>query len=407
MKAQDKSVTTRAQTAMDRDTKNFQMKKAKRRPTTTKPQSHKNTSSLVPSGKLELPQTHDGKVEAAKEVNNSNLGGSKMSNKKSNQSSRTAEGNTSLKTKTLTGNFGPGRRTQGNPSSKNTKVLVSSGKIKTTKKTSHQVPSMADKPSTIMKSEDSKAQPPIGEKSTDDAMLDNTSSDRDLAMQNIIQSPKYRRACSPASYVFFSLENKESSIIVEVDGCTKSCTQNNPTGGNSRLVRRLSSERASTRCPGGTKEYMSYHKGSSELALLQEILSDSGNNVTSGSFDSWPFSSCENSEESRVQHRSDYDVSEVHGDLADINDYNKLGSMLDCKATMTPGYSCSCGEHSSYETDSTLDEEYIFSDTSLDLSLSEDDDTNSSSKFDAFGKGQEERMDDVMVCPEYIQGSHI
>ncbi|XP_073503736.1 uncharacterized protein [Phyllobates terribilis] len=398
MKAADMPATTRAQTAMDRDAKNVQMEKDKCRTTTTKPESRKNSSCLVSLGNLEFPCTSDGKVETAKKVNNSDLDSSNISINKSNQSPRTAEGNPSAKTKTMMRRYGPARRPQGNPSSKNAKVFVSSGKIKANK-TSYHVPSIVVNPSTIIKSEDSKGQPLFGENSMDDVTSGNISTDGDLTMQNKIQSPKYRRASSPASYVFFALENKESSIILEVDGCTKKCTQDGPTSAKSRIIRRLSSGCANTRsqCSGENKGYISFDKGSSELALLQEILSDSGNNVTSGSFDSWPFSSCDSSQETRVQHGEHDDIIEVHGDFAD---YNKLGSTLDCEVTMTTGYRCSCVEHSSYETDSSLDEEYIFSDTSFDLSLSEDD-TDSSSKFDALGEGQEEHNVDVMKQSKY------
>ncbi|XP_069590232.1 uncharacterized protein [Ranitomeya imitator] len=403
MKAPDMPATTRARTAMDRDTKNIQMKKDKRRPTTTKPQSCKTSSCLVPSGKLEFPRTHDGKVETAKEVNNSVLDSSKISIKKSNQSPGAAEGTQSLKTETLIRRYGPARRPPGNARSAKAKVFVSLGKINANKESSSQVPSMEVNPSTIIKSEDSKGQTLFGESSMDDVTSGNTSTDRGPTMQNKVQSPKYSRAWSPASYVFFALENKGSSIILEVDGCTKRCTQVDPTSAKLRIKRRLSTESANIKSQysGENKEYISFDKGSSELALLQEILSDSGNNVTSGSFDSWPFSSFENSQETRVQHGEHDGISEVHGDFADINDYNKLGSTLDREAIMTTGYSCSTGEHSSYETDSSLDEEYIFSDTSLDLSLSEDDNTHSSSKLDALDEGREEHNVDVMKHSKY------
>ncbi|XP_077131198.1 uncharacterized protein LOC143785940 [Ranitomeya variabilis] len=403
MKAPDMPATTRARTAMDRDTKNVQMKKEKHRPTTTKPRSRKTSSCLVPSGKLEFPRTHDGKEETAKEVNNSVLDDSKISIKKSNQLPGAAKGTQLLKTKTLIRRYGPARRPPGNASSKKAKVFVCSGKINTSKETSSQVPSIVVNPSTIIKSEDSKGQTLFGEGSLDDVTSGNTSTDRDPTMQNKIQSPKYSRAWSPTSYVFFALENKESSIILEVDGCTKRCTQVDPTSAKSRIKRRLSSESANSKSQysGENKEYISFDKGSSELALLQEILSDSGNNVTSSSFDSWPFSRFENSQETRVEHGEHDDISEVHGDFADINDYNKLSSTLDREAIMTTGYSCSTGEHSSYETDSSLDEEYIFSDTSLDLSLSEDDNMHSSSKLDALDEGREEHNVDVMKHSKY------
>ncbi|XP_073399284.1 uncharacterized protein [Dendrobates tinctorius] len=403
MKASGMPATTRARTATDRDTKNVQLKKDKHRPTTPKPQSCKTDSCLVPSGKLEFPRTHDGKVETAKEVNNSDLDGSKISIKKSNQSPGTAEGTQSLKTKTLIRRYGPVRRPPGNASSKKAKVFVSSGKINASKETSSQVPSMVVKPSTTIKSDDSKGQPLLSECSMDNVTPGNTSTDIDMTMQNKIPSPKYSRACSPPSYVFFALENKESSIILEVDGSTKRCTQLDPTSAKSRIIRRLSSECANTKSQysGENKEHISFDKGSSELPLLQDILADFANNVTSGSVDSWTFSSFENSQETRVQHGEHDDISEVPGAFADIKDYNKLGSTLDREAIMTTGYSCSTGEHSSYETDSSLDEEYIFSDTSLDLSLSENDDTDSSSKLDALDEGREEHNVEVMKRSKY------
>lgn len=370
------------------DTKNCQMKKDKYRPTTTKPQHNKNTSRKVSSEKLEFPRINDGKVEK-KENNSPEI------NNKSVQSPRITEGNTSLKTRTLIRKYGPSeRRPQGIPSSKKAKVLVSSVEAKTSGETSDQVTLMVDRCSTTITSDDSKEQPELGENNMDDVTSSNTSSDSDLTAQGKIQSPKCGRASSPARYVFFAFENKESSIIVEVNGCTKR-SQEGSTGGKSRFLRRVSSGRANTgsQCSGENQEYISLDQGSSELALLQDILSESGNKVMSGSLDSKPFSSPENG--------ADDDVNE-----GNIDDYDKLRSQPGCEAVETSGSSCSCGEHGGYETDSTLDEEYIFSDTSSDP---EDDDSHSSSKFDVFGKGpeqrQEEHNDDVMVCHVAIQNS--
>ncbi|XP_040297376.1 uncharacterized protein LOC121008747 [Bufo bufo] len=370
-------------------TKNCQTKKDKCRPTTSKPQSSKNISCLVSSKKVEFPITHDGKLETSKKESDKDLDSWKINNKKSIQSPRTAEGNTS-KTRTLITRYGSSeRRPQGIPSSKKATFQASSGKTRTSKDTSDQVTLMTEKHSTTIMSDGSKAQPLLGEDTMYNITSSNTSTKRDLTIQSNIQPPKYRRASSPASYVFFALENKESSTIDQVNECTKRYLQDGSSGPKLRIRRRAFSEMTNieSQRSGEGKNYISFNRTSSQLALLQELLSNSVNNVTSGSLDSQPFSSRENSEETRAQCGAD---DEVHGDHTHKNDYDKLCSQLDCAAAKTSGYTCSCGEHSGYETDSTLDEEFIFSDTSLDLSLSDDDDSDSSSKFDVLGN-----------CPEY------
>ncbi|XP_075686294.1 uncharacterized protein LOC142655703 isoform X2 [Rhinoderma darwinii] len=401
------SAATRTQTAADKDSKNCQMKKYISRPLMTKPQQSKITSCLVTSKKVEYPHTQDGKVQNVKKENK-NLDRYKINNNMSTQSPRTAEGNASLKTRTLIRKYGSSeRRPQSIPSSKKAIFLVSSGKTKTIREKADQVTSMVGKRSIIITSDGSKDQPLLGENHMDDVTSSNTSSDRDLTMQNNIQPPKYRRASSPASYVFFALENNESSIIVQVNGCPKRSTPEGSTGGMSR-IKRVFSEGGNigSQSSGENQKYINTGDEASELAILQELLLDSGNNINSGSTDSQPFYNEKNREETRADHHgADDDINKVQVDQADINDYEKLCSPLDGKDMKTSGYSCSCGKHSSYETDSTLDEEYIFSDTSLDLSLSEDDDSDSSSKSDVLCKGpkygQEEYNADVMKISKH------
>ncbi|XP_066432345.1 uncharacterized protein [Eleutherodactylus coqui] len=390
------SAAVRAQTATYRDTKSCQMKKVKCRPTTSKPRHDQNPTWVVSSEKLEFPQTKDGKEETSRKENNGDSYSSKFNNKKSSQSDRTAEGNTSLSTGTLIRKYGSsGRRPRGIANSNTAKVLVSSGKTETSRDKRNQVTLMADKHSNTLTSDNSKEHPLLGE-NKDDGTSGDTSSVRDLTMQNKIQPPKHRRASSPASYVFFAVENKETSVTVKVNKCTKRHTQGGSTGAKSRFLKRRSCEHANigVPCSGENKNYVRFQKGSSELALLREILSESKNNVTSGAPDSQPFSSRENIEERRTPLRADDDViREGHGHLKHINDYDKLCSQVDCEAIKRSGNGRSCGECSSYETDSTLDEEYIFSDTPLDLSLSEDDDFDSSSKFDVFRKRLEHNQE--------------
>ncbi|KAM3916009.1 LOW QUALITY PROTEIN: uncharacterized protein RB166_015379 [Leptodactylus fuscus] len=356
----------RAPTAKDRDTKNGQMRKNKCRSTTTKPRKKKNASCMVSSEKLELSRTQD------KEEKSNDLDLKLKTNNKMLTQSKRDEGNTSQNTRTLIRKYGSSqRRPQGVPGS-----------------------SMVEDHSNTVRSGNSRDQPLLGENNRDDATSNNTRSDRDLTTQNKTVSPKYRRASSPASYVFFAVETKESSLIVQVNGCSKGYTQHDTTGEKSKIVR-VSSERVNIglQCPGENKKYPSFEKGSSELALLQEILSDAGNNVTSASLDSHLFSSSEKTEGKKFQHGADNnDGNGVHGDLPHLSD--RLCSKLDCEAKRTSMYSCSCEDLSSYETDSTLDEEYIFSDTSLDLSLSDDD---SDSSF---------RSDIVYERPEYNNEEH-
>ncbi|XP_056389604.1 uncharacterized protein LOC130283909 isoform X3 [Hyla sarda] len=382
------SAATRPQTAVIRDMKTCQLTKDNVRPTSTKPQHNKHSSYMVSSKKLEFPHINDGKVETT-EKENDHLNSVEINKKKSIQSPRIVEGNSSLKTR----KYGLSeRRSQGLPSSKKAKVPVSLRKTKTNRETSDQVTSVVDRRTAVRTSDDNKDQSLFSENMYN-ITSNITDSNIDLTMQDKIQSPKYKRANSPARYVFFAVENKESPIIVQVNGNTKKHTQDGSIGGKTGIMRHVSSENANngSQC-SDEKTYTRFDKGSSELALLQEILLDSGNNLTSGSTESHPFSNYEKSEGTGAQ-----EVSEVYRDLTHISDCDQLCSQLNCEAPNTSGYSCSSGEHSSYETDSTLDEEYMLSDLSLDLSLSEDEDSHSFSKF--LNKGPEcnqEKHSEVM-----------
>ncbi|XP_071976728.1 uncharacterized protein [Engystomops pustulosus] len=367
------TTANRAQTARHKDNKNCQKTRDKRRPTTSKPLNSKDNDLLVSSKELGFPHIHEEKLETAKKENRSDLDSDRTNNTKSTKSPRMAEGHTPPKPRTSLRSFGSStRRRQVVPASgKQAKVLVSSEKTGTSR-----VISAVDKRFTSMTSDVRKEKPVLEVGNTDEVTSTNSSSGKKL---NTREVQKHSRASSPAGYVFFAVESKESSVIVQVNGCSKRYTQDGSTGGRSKMVRRESSTCVNNEphCPGENKNYLSSDKGSSELALLQEILSDSGNDVTYSSLDSQPFSSCGNNEEERDRREADEDVTKEHRKL---RHHNKLCSQADCEAKMTSGYSCSCEDHSLYETDSTLDEEYFFSDTTLEPSLSDDDYSDSSSK---------------------------
>ncbi|KAM5151835.1 uncharacterized protein ACMZJ9_010094 [Mantella aurantiaca] len=220
-------------------------------------------------------------------------------------------------------------------------------------------------------------------------MLDNTidkitkerkNTYEDLQEQKNIQTGelpelKHRRASSPVSFVFFSHEKQESC---DFDGVNIHAMSNllNSRGENTEPAQSMKErvEHAST-----TNNQDKYEVGASQLYLLQQILLKSEGNLEDSAPRANPQPSMDSLEnpEKRV---SQYDKSDQSNEVHRIHGETCDGIYHPIATTAVQNLFCHCEECCSYESDSTLSEEYLFSDSSLVLSLSEDEECDICSK---------------------------
>ncbi|XP_075037603.1 uncharacterized protein LOC142098681 [Mixophyes fleayi] len=231
--------------------------------------------------------------------------------------------------------------------------------------------------------EDGSTRPsPLGE-NLDNVITKNTAGN--LQTQNNIQTdglttPKYRKASSPASYVFFSRESEKSPVIVKVNEHAKNNTSSGLTYGAS-----YDGMKQSVQYSFSDNRKEEIDDRASQLLILQQLLLESEDNLTAVSPRpaSQPLSNCLNNAEATVDNGTKADEdNEVHS------------ALLDSEAAQTSGYCCSCGDHCSYVSDSMLDEDYLFFDTSLELSLSDDEGSETPSKFGNLGNEAEENNEE-------------
>ncbi|XP_063790473.1 uncharacterized protein LOC134945238 isoform X2 [Pseudophryne corroboree] len=252
----------------------------------------------------------------------------------------------------------------------------------TSKNVSDQVIMVVEPPSKTIAADGSIQQSPIGEKDLDNGVTATAiSTVGNLLVQNNLQAealtaPNYGNAGSPASYAVVSHESKESPVIDEVNGHAWKNTSFALINGDTKETIRASSDgmnQDSQYLPSdGTKDGIDDR--ASQLLLLQ-VLSQSVDNVPASSprADSQPCSNCWNNAEATDFHRAKADEDiEVH---TQSHGYTGSCFQLDSDAAQTSGYCCSCGDGCSYVSDSTLDEDYLFYDTSLSLSEDEDSET--------------------------------
>ncbi|OCT64107.1 uncharacterized protein LOC108701546 [Xenopus laevis] len=200
--------------------------------------------------------------------------------------------------------------------------------------------------------------------------------------------PQSGKASIPASYIFFSLDIRNISTPDAepvghswIEDSINSNYKHKPklaTPDNKAQIEPSSSS--------GTHLDEGINRNSSQFTLLQQILSDPAVNSSTAS-DSYPiYSSPEEQENAQITvSRSDRLFSEENIiPSADIGQTSSSQCQHSSPTTQTSG--CPPEEdQGSFVSDTTLDEEYLFSDTSLMLSLSDENSENLSSQSEAEG----------------------
>ncbi|MEE6497477.1 hypothetical protein FKM82_002752 [Ascaphus truei] len=218
-----------------------------------------------------------------------------------------------------------------------------------------------------------------------------TDTDREEQIQNQIQrdglfAPEHRKASTPAGYVFFSHEMKEESpLFAESDGSSSRCNvngTNKASKGESKITHNDTALETQSSPRASKGEGLA---DVSKLYLLQQILLEPISNSTPSS--TGPDSQLTYSSLGKME-KADSRITPPDGSLgedeiqgANISNTNTIGFIGSCcpltgQTAQTSGYCRSCdGDQISYATDTTLEEEYLFSDTSLVLSLSENEES--------------------------------
>ncbi|XP_068100853.1 uncharacterized protein [Hyperolius riggenbachi] len=217
-----------------------------------------------------------------------------------------------------------------------------------------------------------------------EAVLDNNCPDKDFHIDSKkhpdeLSKAKHRRAGSPASYVFFAHESKPSPLLADVTNNSKrnSSSPNHNSKDSNVEPPEDRMDRPGCPSPGNSKD--GREDGASGLHLLQQILTESEDNLKDGSprAISKFFTDNLNSQENRVHHDEDLQSNDIH---TLVSDYASSSYPPESEGVATAGYYCLCENCCNYESDSTLNEEYLFSDSSLALSFSEDEERELYSK---------------------------
>ncbi|XP_075422167.1 uncharacterized protein LOC142463382 isoform X4 [Ascaphus truei] len=258
-----------------------------------------------------------------------------------------------------------------------------------------------------------------------------TDTDREEQIQNQIQrdglfAPEHRKASTPAGYVFFSHEMKEESpLFAESDGSSSRCNVNgtNKASKGESIITHNDTALETQSSPRASKgEGLA---DVSKLYLLQQILLEPISNSTPSS--TGPDSQLTYSSLGKME-KADSRITTPDGSLgedeiqgANISNTNTIGFIGSCcpltgQTAQTSGYCRSCdGDQISYATDTTLEEEYLFSDTSLVLSLSENEESEDISLLSKSGslgnqsentyEEHEPRKDAMRIIPKKTDSS--
>ncbi|XP_077305073.1 uncharacterized protein LOC143924570 [Lithobates pipiens] len=195
---------------------------------------------------------------------------------------------------------------------------------------------------------------------------------------------EHRRASSPVGYVFFSHERQGPAVLEEVNINARRNTGSsiNPISkGESTEPAQSIRERAEDSSTDDNK--VDDKEGASQLYLLQQILLKSEGVCTDsppGANSHPSIANLVNLEKTESKHdKSDQD-HEAHSVHSQDGGCDCLYYPLDTEAVQNSDCLCSCEDCCSNESDSTLNEEYLFSDNSLAPSPSEDEECQIYSK---------------------------
>ncbi|XP_073447211.1 uncharacterized protein [Aquarana catesbeiana] len=267
------------------------------------------------------------------------------------------------------------------PCSKETTVIRNqSGRDQ---KESDQIPILEDKHFNTT-TEDSVPEPVIANNITDMITKGRKNTYEDLQEHKSIQTNgpptvEHRRASSPVGYVFFSHERQGPAVLDEVNINARRNTGSsiNP---NSLAENTEPAQSIRERAEGSSADNNDNDKeGASQLYLLQQILLKSEGDWT----DSPPGANSQPSIANLVnleKTESEHDKSDQGHEAHSVHAQDGGCDCPDTESVQNPSCLCSCEDCCSNESDSTLNEEYLFSDNSLVLSPSEDEECEIYSK---------------------------
>ncbi|KAM4632557.1 uncharacterized protein O3C94_019091 [Discoglossus pictus] len=199
---------------------------------------------------------------------------------------------------------------------------------------------------------------------TENKITDNVI-DKPPAIQN-----KPRKASSPAGYVFFSHDIKTSPSIIGSRGQSSRSNISSSKKQHKKELKLVTPSGVDEIALGSSAGAKDKSINISQLVILQQILSEPPAGPESQG-------NCISLENSRVTNSG---ASLKEDGSQDVNTQQTctIGITDSCSqlADQISGCCCSCDrDQDSYVSDSTLDDDFLFSDTSLALSLSENEDS--------------------------------
>lgn len=265
-------------------------------------------------------------------------------------------------------------------------------------KETNKVPMLEDKHVSIITKDDSVAESVLDDHTTDkttkeiENILDDLQGDTKLHTDGLPRL-EHGRASSPVSYVFFSHERQKSAVFDEININAKRNTgiSMNP---NSRAenTEQAQSIKDGAECYSADNNKDNYKEAASQLYLLQQILlklEGNLNDTSPGANAQLSNDNLINPEETECQNKSDQS-KEVHSVHVHVDGCDDLDDCQDTQALQNFACLCSRENCCCYESDSTLNEEYLFSDNSFAFSPSEDEECEICSRFTELDKNTKE-----------------
>ncbi|XP_063285548.1 uncharacterized protein LOC134571302 [Pelobates fuscus] len=309
-----------------------------------------------------------GRREVVKESNSGGLGTAFFSTPKSK--SRVSP--TSVGTKYYMSVFGNSQEVLNSSDNKNYLKTTSDEELESNKKCSTLLPSPMDSQANTMMENTNEGS--LGENNILEDEK-NFGPDVDLQIQNTIPGDvvkEHRKASSPVSYVFFSHELKGDSPLI-IEPYRHSPTENISNIDNqSKRERKMSTPALAVETQSTTCDEENYNDRTSKHPLLQETLQDliTKSSASSVAAESDPMDGNLENIEKAGRHVTQ-DNSTGHNEFQ-IVPVAQMPQSLE-------NYSLGDGDESIYVSDTTLEEDYLFSDRSSALHFSEDEESNTDS----------------------------
>lgn len=366
-------------------------------------------NSCESTGKVEGTKVEDivykessTETDVSKKIEAKKFNGVQTINTKSPESSKRYKNKASKRTMAKR-NASSEVKIQNVPRSKETSVIRNQSERD--QKESVQIPIPEDKHFNTT-TEDREPEPVIDNNITDMITKGRRNTYEDLHKHKSVQTNgpptlEHRRASSPVGYVFFSHERQGPAVLDEVNIHARRNTGSSIN---------LNSKGENTEPTESIKERDNDKEGASQLYLLQQILLKSEGNWTDsppGANSQPSIANLVNLEKTESEHDESDQGHEAHSVHAQYGGCDCPYYPLDTEAVQNSGCLCSWEDCCSYDSDSTLNEEYLFSDNSLALSPSEDEECEIYSKSIYLDKDTKELPQQMLQVGAAMHDIHL